>query len=309
MASALDIRRLATLRAVAHGGSFAAAAEALWLTPSAVSQQMANLERDARAVLFERTRRGMRLTESGWVLAARAETILTELAGAERELADLACGHRGRLRFGSFPAATAAFVAETLARFHDRHPTIGLDLTDGEPDDHFARVRAGDLDLALVARFEGAPSPGDLRYSPLFADPLLVVVPRGHRLAALPAAALGDLAGEPILDCSPGSPWTAAVVLACRDAGVETRLEPCFRTGDRAALQALVASGRGIALLPRLGVEPLHPALVARPLERAPEIRVGVVAGGTVDSPSCAAMLELLRAATVHLAAGGLRAA
>jgi len=310
MTSALDIRRLTTLRAVARGGSFAAAAEALWLTPSAISHQMANLERDARAVLFERTRRGMRLTQSGWVLAARAETILTELARAERELADLACGRRGgRLRVGSFPAATAAFVAGALARFHDRHPTIGLDLTDGEAGGHIARVRAGELDLALVSRFGGAPPPGGLRLVALFADPLLLVVPRGHRLAAAPAASLADLAGESILDCPPGSPWTAALVRACRDAGIQTPLEPCFRTDDPTALQALVASGRGIALLPRLRAEPLHPALVTRSVERAPEVQVGVVVRGTGDSPSCAAMLDVLREATVHLAAGGLRAA
>lgn len=309
MTSALDIRRLATLRAVAHGGSFAAAAEALWLTPSAVSQQMANLERDARAVLFERTRQGMRLTESGWALAARAETILSELVHAERELADLACGHRGRLRVGSFPAATAAFVAEALARFHDRHPAIGLDLTDGESEGHVARVRAGELDLAVVTRFGGAPPPAGLRHSTLFADPLLVVVPRGHRLAALPVASLTDLAGEPILGCPAGSSWTAALVRACCEQGVETHLEPCFRTDDPGALKALVASGGGIVLLPRLKAEPLHPALVARPVERAPEIHVEAVVGGTVDSPSSAAMLDALREATVHLAASGLRAA
>jgi len=307
--SPLDIRRLATLRVVADSGSFAAAAETLWLTPSAVSQQMAILERDARAVLFERTARGMRLTECGWALAARAASILAELDLAERELADLACGHRGRLRIGSFPAATAAFVAEALARFHERRPTIGLELTDGELDDHLPRLRTGELDLALVARFGADRPPGDLRHSTLLTDPLLIVVPRGHRLATLGAAALSDLAGEPILGGAPDSSWTSALVAAFRRAGVEARLEPGFRPGDTAALQALVASGQGIAFLPRLAVESLHPALVARPVALAPERQVEVTFVDSVAPPSRTAMLEVLHELTARLPPGGLRAA
>jgi len=299
MVGRFDIRRLATLRAVAHGGSFAAAAEALWLTPSAVSQQMGSLERAAGAALFERTARGMRLTRCGWALTAHAEAILAEVARAEQELAELACGHRGRVRIGSFPAATAAFVAAALARFHARHPAIGLELVDGAPEEHLVGLRAGELDLVLVARLGGLVSGGELRHTPLFADPLLVVAPRGHRLAARPAATFADLAGEPILG-GPGSPLTAALVRAARDADVELRLEPRLRTGDPAALQALVAGGHGLALLPRLAVEPLHPELVARRIERAPDHQVVAVLADTVPSPPCVAMLDTLREVSAH---------
>ena len=184
----LDVRRLATLRAVAREGTFAAAAEALWLTPSAVSLQMTSLERDMGATLFARTSRGARLTDAGGALLRHAVTILDEVADAERELAQLAGGEHGLLRFGSFGTATATFAGRAVARLRAMHDGFDLRLVDGDPADNRRRVEDDELDLALVLAPDaprGAGSADELRCEPLLDDPFLLVVPVDHPLSLI----------------------------------------------------------------------------------------------------------------------------
>src|ERR687884_39639 len=145
----LDVRRLRVLREVAARGSFSAAADALHFTQSAVSQQIAALEREAGMPLVERNARGVRLTHAGEVLIGHTDVILARLADAEAELEALAGLRGGRLRLASFPSAGATIMPEAIARFRARHPAVELTLEPCEPEPSLVRLRAGEVDLVL----------------------------------------------------------------------------------------------------------------------------------------------------------------
>src|SRR5919112_2852103 len=130
----LDVRRMRVLREVALRGSFSAAAEALSFTQSAVSQQVAALEREAGAVLVERSARGVRLTDAGEAVVRHADGILARLAEAEAELEAIAGLRGGRLRLGSFPTAGATLMPRAIAEFSAKHPAVELSLAEAEPD-------------------------------------------------------------------------------------------------------------------------------------------------------------------------------
>jgi DNA-binding transcriptional LysR family regulator len=171
----LDVRRLRVLAEVARHGSFTAAAEALAYTPSAVSQQIAALEREAGTVLVERGARGVALTEPGRLLAAEAEQILGRLAAAELELQALAGLRAGLLRLGWFATAGATLMPRAIAEFQRRHPEVELDLFEGDPDECVPRLRARELELALIYQFElEPPVAADLERVHLLDDPLNV---------------------------------------------------------------------------------------------------------------------------------------
>src|ERR671920_1340718 len=129
----LDVRRLRVLREVAARGSFSAAAEALAYTQSAVSQQIAALEREAGTTLVERNARGVRLTDAGRALVAHADVILTRLADAEAELEAIAGARGGRVRIVSFPSAGATIAPRAIGRFRERHPGGDVTLEPREP--------------------------------------------------------------------------------------------------------------------------------------------------------------------------------
>ena len=131
----LDVKRLRVLREVSMRGSFSAAAESLAYTQSAVSQQIAALEREAGTVLVERRARGVHLTEAGRALVAHADVILARLADAEAELEAIAGLRGGRLRLVSFPTAGATIAPLAIARFRARHPGVEVTLEPGEPDE------------------------------------------------------------------------------------------------------------------------------------------------------------------------------
>lgn len=150
----LDVRRMKVLREVAARGSFSAAAAALSFTQSAVSQQVAALEREAGTTLLDRGSRGVRLTEAGRALVSHADAILARIEDAEEELAALAGLRGGRLRIASFQSAGATLVPRAVKAFHDRHPAVELGMVEAEPEEAQARLRSGDIDLALVYDFE-----------------------------------------------------------------------------------------------------------------------------------------------------------
>src|ERR671938_1340503 len=146
----LDVKRMRVLREVAAQSSFSAAAEKLGYTQSAVSQQIAALEREAGATLIERNPRGIRLTDSGEALVRHADKILARLAEAEAELEAIAGLRGGRLRLASFPTAGATLVPHAIREFNQRHPDVELTLTDLEAQESLPLLRAGELDLVLV---------------------------------------------------------------------------------------------------------------------------------------------------------------
>src|ERR671928_895511 len=145
----LDVKRLKVLREVAAHGSFSAAAEALAYTQSAVSQQIAALEREAGTVLVDRSARGVKLTDAGEALVRHADAILARLADAEAELEAINGLRGGRLRLVAFPSAGATLAPEAIARFRDRHPGVELTLEPAEPEPSLAKLRTGAADLVL----------------------------------------------------------------------------------------------------------------------------------------------------------------
>src|SRR5213592_1609224 len=152
----LDVRRMRVLREVAAQGSFSAAAEALSYTQSAVSQQIAALEREAGTTRVERSARGVRLTDAGRVLVDHADVILARLAAAEAELEAIAGLRGGRLRLTAFSSAGATIMPVAIARFRERHPAVELSLQLAEPPDALAQLKSGETDIALTiqARFD-----------------------------------------------------------------------------------------------------------------------------------------------------------
>ena len=136
----LDVRRLRVLREIAEHGSFSAAADALNFTQSAVSQQIAALEKETGTTLLQRGPGGVRLTDAGHALVRHTDAILSQLADAERELAAIAGLQGGRVRLASFPSAGATLVTEAVSLYRTRHPDVELSLTEGEPHGSWALV-------------------------------------------------------------------------------------------------------------------------------------------------------------------------
>ena len=306
----LDVRRLETLLEVARTGSFAAAAQALSFTPSAVSQQMSALERATKVALFSRTARGVTLTEAGRSLCRHAEAITGRLAEAEAELEVVRGLCDARLRFGSFSSATGAFAAEAFRIFRKRYPEAEACFRDGEPYETLALLSENKLDLAVVFEFEDWPYTMDYRgintcrepqfeCVPLFDDPCLLVLPADHPLAREETVDLAQLTGERILV---STPWERTLRRICAEAGVEPDFDvSCQATGFE-ALQSLVSIGHGLTFMPALSLDWLRDALVARPVERAPVRRVQTaVRAAAYRSSASQAMLEILTRLTEDL--------
>lgn len=313
-AAMMDLRRLAVLREVARGGSFAAAAEALYFTPSAVSQQMAALARDMGVALFERTPRGMRLTESAHSLLTHCEAVFAQLSDAQAELDAIAGGVRGRMRLGSFPTATVAFTAAAMDTFRRCHPDVEIHFADGEPYESVVRLKERELDLAVLFDFDHWTAATDydgravcddheIDCMELFDDPFHVVLPHGHRLAGEERVELRDLEGERVIGSpSTCSPWGADFHRLCGAAGFEPDFEPRYRSADFDALQAIVATGRGITLVPELALPSTTAGTVVRPLIGGPvrHVRLATLAG-IGRSRACDAMVAALREASAPL--------
>jgi DNA-binding transcriptional LysR family regulator len=291
----LDPRRLRVLREVAARGSFVAAAEALSFTQSAVSQQVAALEREAGTRLVERGVRPVRLTDPGRALLAHAEAVLARLDEAEQELGEIARLRRGRLRLASFPTAIATLVPRAIALFNQRHPDVDLTVIDDHGQGLIPRLARWDLDIALIYEHEALPEPDvELERTHLLEDPFDLVVPDGHPLAARASVALEELAGETWIGGAPDSAYGAIVLHSCRAAGFEPRF--AFGSDDYNAVQAFVAVGLGIAILPHLALIFVRPGL-HRVRLTAPPVRHITAArlAASYRSAATASMLSVLK--------------
>jgi DNA-binding transcriptional LysR family regulator len=292
----LDVKRLRVLREVATRGSFSAAAEALAYTQSAVSQQIAALEREAGTVLVERNARGVRLTEAGRALVRHADVILARLADAEAELEAIAGARGGRVRLVSFPTAGATIAPRAIGRFRERHPGVELTLEPREPPEALECLKAGACDIALTveAGFEPIDDTAIDRHH-LLDDPMYVCLPAGHRVAGKRRLTLADLAEEPwIMGVTGRCPDGLILERSCQAAGFEPRV--AFQSDDYVAIQGFVAAGVGVCLIPDLALVAVRDDVVIRPLQGRPPVRhviAATLAGGYV-SPAAAAMLEVL---------------
>jgi len=292
----LDVRRMRVLREVAAQGSFSAAATALSFTQSAVSQHIAALERETGTQLVERGRRGVRLTDAGRVLVAHADAILARIDSAEEELAALAGLRGGRLRLISFQSGGATLAPRAVAAFHERHPHVELSMQEAEPDEAGERLRAGEVDLALVYDHPSVPTllAPDLELTHLVDDGYDAIVPAGHPLAKRRRVALADLGGEPWVASSDLGGCRRIMESLCREAGFEPRV--AFEVDETTAAQALVAAGVGVTLLPRLALTALHPGVAVRKLAEPAFRRVWAARlEGAHASPASDAMLQTLQ--------------
>src|SRR5436305_8737284 len=202
----LDVRRMKVLREVAAQGSFSAAAESLSFTQSAVSQQIAALERECGASLVERGPRGIRLTDAGHALVAHADAIIARLDDAEAELAAIAGLRGGRLRLAAFQSAGATLVPRAMAEFHHRHPEVELSVKHAEQDDAQQLLRSGDVDVAVVMDFDDQPILGrDFELTHLLRDPYCLILSADHPLAKRQRLTLNDLGEERWIVPQPGS--------------------------------------------------------------------------------------------------------
>jgi DNA-binding transcriptional LysR family regulator len=257
----LDARKLRVLRAVAEHGSFAAAAAELRYTPSAISQQVAALEREAGAVLVERGPRGTRLTQAGTVLDRHAALVLGQLAAARAELEDLGRLRGGHVRVAAFESAWTALVPAAMSRYREAHPEVELQLAEEDPVAAVAAVRAGACDVAVVFEPNGVADVEGLERTPIADDPLWAVLPADHPLAGEEAIDLARLAADPWV--APTAFCASVVRGTCARAGFEP--DVVFSSADYGAVQGFVAAGAGVALVPFLALAHRERA-VARPL-------------------------------------------
>ncbi|MCQ4206067.1 LysR family transcriptional regulator [Streptomyces longispororuber] len=296
----LDVRRMHVLRAVVTGGSITAAAANLGYTPSAVSQSVAALEKQAGTPLLERVGRGVRPTEAGRLLTGYAETIGRQVAEAETALADLREGRTGQLIVRYFPTAGAALVAPALARFRTEHPAIRVDLAAIDPDDPLTEVRQGRADIAVVVRTDAEPRPG-LRFLDLLDDPYRAVLPKGHPLAAHRVLDLADLADQPWIGTEgPAGPCHELVTAACGAAGFTPAV--AVESGDYATAQGFVAAGIGVGLMPLMGLGNRHPDVVVRKVRGPEPVRrvCAAVRDTAPTGPALTGLVAALRAAAGH---------
>jgi len=292
----LDVRRLRVLREVAAHGSFSAAAEALHVTQSAVSQHVAALERETASLLVRRNTRGVQLTEAGEALLRHTHVIIARLAHAEAELEAIAGVRGGRLRLATFPTAGASIVPRAIMRFRDAHPDVEVTLTPAAPLEGEAMLRSGDVDIALLVDADQRRSIDDgLDRVQLVTDPMYVCLPRGHPKAGKGRLRLDDLRDDAWLVGSAGScPDHAIIHTACGAAGFRPRI--VFQSDDYSSMQGFVAAGMGIALVPDLALLGVRDDVVIRAISPRPPQRhivAGTLAGGH-RSRAVAAMLDML---------------
>ncbi|MFF7444811.1 MULTISPECIES: LysR substrate-binding domain-containing protein [unclassified Streptomyces] len=260
----LDVRRMQMLRAVVSSGSVTGAATLLGYTPSAVSQQIAALEKETGTDLLERVGRGVRPTAAGLLLTEYADTISRQVAEAETALADLLAGRTGRLSVRYFATAGASLVAPAVARLRREHPGVQIELKLIDPDDPLPDVREGRADLALVVGPRTA-APDGVRLLHLLDDPYLAVLPEGHRLADAAVLEMSDLAEEAWVGSEWPGPCLDAQLGACEAAGFRPRF--VVDSEDYVTAQGFVAAGLGVSMIPRLGLGVgLRPGVVVRQL-------------------------------------------
>ncbi|MEV6120007.1 LysR family transcriptional regulator [Streptomyces sp. NPDC052077] len=293
----LDLQRLRALHAVSVHGSVGAAAAALGFTPSAVSQQIAKLERETRTVLLEREGRGVRLTDEAWRLARTARELLAIVERAETELEAGRGAPEGRLAVAAFPSAARGLMPGVLAELAARHPALDTRLTEVDPHLSVDLVAKGAVDLVVAHGWDIAPlpAPAGVEQAWIGDDLCDLLVPEGHRFAGRGPVRREELAGERWICQPPGRVCHDWLVRTLREAGCEPFI--VHRADENPTLVALVAAGLGIALIPRLGRGPLPAGVVEVPLDPMPQRHLYALwREGAARRPAIAETVRTLRA-------------
>ena len=256
----IELRHLAALEAVGRTRSFGAAARELGYTQSAISQQIARLERAVGQKLVDRPGgpRRVDLTEAGRLLLRHADAIVAQLDAAQADMAALAEGAAGPLRVGIFQSVGARILPGLLRRFQAEWPRVEVRVREETDATELLRLlERGELDLT----FADLPLPeGPFEFAEVLHDPYLLLVSSKSELAGRESARLRDLAGQPFVSWRTGADFERFL------GSLVPELDVVFRTDDNGTLTALVAEGLGVAVVPRLVVNPRNPAVVGLPL-------------------------------------------
>ncbi|MFI6925062.1 LysR family transcriptional regulator [Nonomuraea spiralis] len=286
----LDPRKLLLLRELARRGTITAVAEAVTFTPSAVSQQLSALEREAGVPLLERTGRTVTLTPAGLLLVEHAQAVLEQLERASAALAAARGGPSGPLRIGAFPTATRVLLPPALARLSGAYPGLEPMVAEIDPADVSAALRAGELDVALVHEYDFVPPVTDasIETEPLFAEPMYLT----------DRARVPDARDDPWILSKPGTLCHTMAIRACQAAGFEPRVR--HHIDDFDTVLAFAAAGQGVALVPRLAAlaPPAGVALTRLPLSRRTH---AAFRRGYGDHPAVRAAVAAFHAAATTL--------
>ncbi|MGW0601502.1 LysR family transcriptional regulator [Streptomyces sp. NPDC002776] len=289
-----DIRKLLILRTLRERGTVTATAEALRMTPSAVSQQLTNLAKQLGVPLLEARGRGVRLTDAARLVLRHAEAVFEQLERADAELAAYLHGEAGEVRVGAFSTAVPALVVPAVRALRAGHPGVRVQVREAEAGEAYELLGGGQVDLALSLAAQ-APSAVDARFTrvTLLADPLDVALPLDHPLAAAESLRLAELAAEPWIFGGSG-PWSDITRGACEAAGF-TPHRGHAATGWTAIL-AMVEAGMGVALVPRMAAVP-RDGVAMRELATERPVRhvVAAVRRGAEDAPAVGRVLDALR--------------
>jgi DNA-binding transcriptional LysR family regulator len=294
----LDPRRLAVLREFAARGTIAGAADALAFTPSAVSQQLSQLQRESGVRLFRKVGRRLELTDAGRTLVVRADELLARMEEIDAELAAQAEDVAGTVRVGAFQTAASAIVIPALDRLAESHPRLRVELVESEAEESLPTLERGTFDVAIAEEYEHAPRPHSarLRREYLEPDEMVLALPRGHpatkRTRAVALASLQDIEWAA---ANPDTAFGDMFARVCRAlGGFEPRIR--HRVNEMALLLDVVAAGAA-ALVPALGHPERDDRVAVRRIAEGPVARAIFVAIRESDRarPSTAAVLAAMR--------------
>jgi DNA-binding transcriptional LysR family regulator len=302
----LDLRRLRLLRELSERGTIAAVADALQFTPSAVSQQLAMLEREAGVPLLERAGRGVRLTDAALVLVGHAEALLERAAQAEADLAAAAGTVAGRGRIAGFQSVLLRIALPAMEALAREAPRLRCEVFEAEPEQALPALALGDLDLVLGDEWQHQPLrlPDGVERHDLLRDEVQVVLPADHPAGRRhrTAVPLAELAGEAWTTGHAGMGWEELTQRTCRELG---GFDPDIRhrTNDATVGLALVARGLAVTLLPELPLPARHPGIALRAIAERPVVRQIFAATRAADAarPSTQALLGAVRDAVAAL--------
>jgi len=302
----LDLRRLRLLRELHERGTIAAVADALQFTPSAVSQQLAMLERETGVRLLERAGRGVRLTDPALGLVEHASALLERAALAESDLAAAAATVSGRARIAGFQSVLQRLAIPAMEALAGAAPRLRCELLESEPEQSIPALALGDVDLVIGDEWQHQPRslPPTVERHELFRDPVNVILPARHPAARRHAGGvpLAELAGEAWASGHPAMGWEEMTQRTCRELG---GFEPDIRhrANDATISLTLVARGLAVTLIPDLVLPDRHPGVTARAIAEAPVHREIFAATRAADAsrPSTQAVLAAVRDAVAAL--------